>query len=216
MTSLRTLPKWLLLPPAVALLLLLGPLSMQGSQQQTTEPLPAANAPLARALGAPEEETPRVPRPALPKTPDLWQMVSAVAGILLLGAGGILVLRRLRGPAPARSAAPLLTLRQTLRVSARQAVHAIEFDDRILLVGEHERGLTLIDGGRLHNSAKDAAEIAGRLDEVVDDGDDEGAVPKNLVIPRPPNAAARLREARAGARSPSLTDFRSLLTKAGR
>ena len=95
-----------------------------------------------------------------------------------------------------------------------------------MLVGESDRGLTLIDGGRLPERAADEAEVLGRpagrtLDVVADDADDDGAVPKNLVIPRPEKAPARRAptppNAKAeGGAQPSLADFRNLLQKAGR
>jgi flagellar biogenesis protein FliO len=132
----------------------------------------------------------------------------------------MMLLRRLRGPAAATRGAALMTLRQTLRLSARQAVHAIEFDDRILLVGESERGLALLESGKAPNRANDEAEIAARaaiaaaVDTQVDD--DDGATPKNLVIPRPPAGLPRRSAPSEAPRTPGLADFRNLLQKAGR
>ena len=230
----KQFPKWLLVPPAVALLLVLGPLSMQGGA--TADPaaeraaaLRAATAPL-RDDGA-GTETPAAdanttrsnPRtPAAPRTPDLWQMASALAGVLLLGVVGVAVLRKLRGGASPSGGGSLLTLRQTLRLSPQRALHAIEFDDRVLLVGENERGLTLIDRGRLPNSVADEAEVLartavqGRVDATVGDDDDDGAVPKDLVIPRPPAAARAAADAARERRTARLADFRNLLQQAGR
>ncbi len=226
--SLKSMPKWLCIPPAVALLLVLGPLSMKGS--------PTAGNPAALAPGvdpgttpiAALEDTTRTGRsaPTLPRTPDMWQITSALVGVLLLGVGAVLVVRKLRGGAvPTRGAAPLAMLRQTLRLSSRQAIHAIEFDDRILLVGEHERGLVLLESGRLANAATDEAEVLARHARpvpVVGEDEDDGAVPKNLVIPRPPQRPAQ-RPARgstpaatAAQRDVGLNDFRTLLQKVGR
>jgi hypothetical protein len=114
----KAIPKWLLIPPLVAALVVLGPLSMQST--------PAWN------------------------WPDLWQTTGAVLALVLLalvllGTGGFAPRLRQRGQ-PALGA--VVTLRQTLRLSARQSVHAIEFDDRILLVAEHEHGLVLLESGR--------------------------------------------------------------------
>jgi len=211
-TTLKSLPKWLLLPPAVALLMILGPLSMQ-SGTATTAPTAAPAVP-----AVPEPAAART-APPVPRTPDLWQMGSALLAVLLIGVAGVMLLRKLRGGAvPVRGSTPLVTLRQTLRLSARQAVHAIEFDDRILLIGEHERGLALLESGRAM-ARSDEAELAARVESAAEALDEDGAVPRNLVIPRPPRATTppAVRTPRAQAKtSPGLNDFRALLQKVGR
>lgn len=219
----KSTPKWLLIPPAVAILLVLGPLAMGGSG--TT-----AGAADGATPGATPAASTRGERtsPALPKTPDLWQMGSTLVGVLLLGVGGLFALKRLRnGPGPTGTTT-IATLRQSVRLSQRQALHAVEFEDRILLIGESERGLTLLDHCRLPNAEADEREVLARHADVLVGDDDDGAVPKDLVIPRPPAkptakppakpattatpAAARA----AGAGTARLNDFRSLLQKAGR
>ncbi|HZN39506.1 MAG TPA: hypothetical protein VFD82_11930 [Planctomycetota bacterium] len=152
----KAIPKWLLFPPLVAALVILGPLSMQSTA-------PAWS------------------------WPDLWQMTAALVGLVLLGfvvlgAGGLVPRLRQRGQ-PALGP-KLVTLRQTLRLSAQQSVHAIEFDDRILLVGEHERGLVLLESGP----------VPAGVDEI-----------RPLPMPR-----LRSPEVPA-ARSHGLDDFRTLL-----
>lgn len=228
----KSTPKWLLIPPAVGLLLVLGPLSMQGghrAQAATKAGTPTAEAPRSAAQ-EPEATDPVPPKsgrslPSAPRTPDLWQMGSALIGVLLLGAGCILAVRKLRGGASPKPGAPLATLRQTLRLSPRQAIHAIEFDDRILLVGESERGLLLLESSRAPERLSDEAEVIARAHVPAaraTDDDDDGAVPKNLVIPRPDQPVAARRptppaiKPTAGAANPGLGDFRALLQKAGR
>lgn len=220
-TSLKSLPKWLFLPPAVALLMVLGPMSMQSGAAAATPTTPATT-PDAAETPAPAkgERLAGGPAPAAPRTPDMLQMASALGAVLLLGAAGVMVLRKLRGGAvPARGSAPLVTLRQTLRLTARQAVHAVEFDDRILLIGEHERGLVMLDGSRAADRG-DEAEILSRRTAELAAADEDGAVPKNLVIPRPPKPAAPKLPSRsepaAMPRNPGLNDFRALLQKVGR
>jgi flagellar biogenesis protein FliO len=223
----KSMPKWLLVPPAVAFLLVLGPLSMQTGASAAPTTTPATQQPQAPAPSEPAPASPRTARPSIaaPRSPDLLQMGSALAGVLLLGVGGVVLLRKLRGGATPTRGSTLATLRQTLRLSARQAVHAIEFDDRILLVGEHERGLVLLDSGKLPERAADEAEVIARaLPTPTAHHDEEeeleGATPRNLVIPRPANPApTRLPKPPAvptGPRpTPGLNDFRNLLKKAG-
>jgi len=215
----KSMPKWLLVPPAVALLLL-GPLSMQGGPAGPSTPETVAALAVAVPAASAADTTRPLRTPQAPRTPDLWQMASALVGVLLLGVGGVVLLRRLRGGATPTRGSALATLRQTLRLSARQAIHAIEFDDRILLVGEHERGLVLLESGRLADRAADEAAVLARHGAATAGAPEDGAVPKDLVIPRPENPV-RPRfptpPATPAARQfGGLNDFRALLQKAGR
>ncbi|MBK8099282.1 MAG: flagellar biosynthetic protein FliO [Planctomycetes bacterium] len=216
-------PRWLLLPPVAALLIVLGPMAMQSGG--TTPTTPAANTqPVRTTTEGPGTQQPvnRVPTP--PRMPDLWQVVSTLLGLLVLGGVGILTVRRLR-QGPRAGTAAILHLRQSLRLGARQAVHVVEFDDRLLLLGEGERGLQLLHSGRLPEPAADEAEVAARNVGATIDTDDEGATPRDLVIPRPvtppagrqPSPPTITRGARAAAtRTGALSDFRALLQKAGK
>lgn len=214
--------KWLVLPPAVALLIVLGPLSMRSADASTEKVAPA---PVAAPATTPTTQGPTAdsrtqPLP-LPKSPDLWQITSTLLGVLLLGGASLMVLRKLRA-APATSGTGTVALRQTLRVSARAALHAVEFDGKMLLVGSSDRGLVLLHAANPQaDAAEDERTIAARS-KVVEE-EDEGAVPKNLVIPRPATPPARrapTAPAAAGVNSAAartlMDDFKSLLAKAGR
>lgn len=222
----KSIPKWFLVPPAVAAMLVLGTLTMGNDSPKSAAPKTAPAVAADADVDQDQAAAPAAGRGqaiAGPKAPDLGQMVAALAAVLGLGVAGVYVLRQLRGPARASGGIPLLTLRQSLRLSQKQTLHAIEFDERIVLVGESDRGLTLIDGGRLPERAADEAEVLGRptgraLDVVADD--DDGAVPKNLVIPRPEKSPARRAPTppatKAEGAKPTLADFRNLLQQAGR
>lgn len=212
--------KWLLIPPALALLLVLGPLSMQpGNQNQGNASeggAAAAAAPLATttADGA-------APRPSLPKQPDPWQLLTTLVGVLLCGVGGLWALRRWQRGGGAQRGGTVVTLRQSLRLSPRQTVHAVEFDDQLLLIGEGAGGLVLLQHGRLPERAADDAVLAARADALpaADGNDDDGAVPRDLVIPRPDAAPFRRPTPPSPVRAmprpkAGLGDFRALLQKA--
>ena len=221
--------KWLLLPPAVALLIVLGPLSMRTNTARATDvpqaevaeaqPLPDA---LPAATQSPKGKTNALP---VPRTPDLWQVTSTLIGVLLLGGALLMVLRRMR-TAPATGSTGAVTLRQTLRLAPNKTLHAVEFDGRLLLVGASEKGLQLLHaGGAAADAAADEATIAARSQAAVaiEEDEDEGATPKNLVIPRPPKPQQKLPTPPAVANEkaqPSgrdlIADFRTLLSKAGR
>jgi len=223
----KSTPKWLMIPPVVAALLILGPLSMQNdggadqADRTTTTNTTTNTAPKASGQQAGGE----LPGSLVPKTPDMWRIGTTLVGVLLLGGVGIVVLRKLRGGATPQGGNKLATLRQTVRLSQKQALHAIEFEDHILLVGESDKGLTLIERGRVPVSSADEHEVLARhVDATVEDDDaDEGATPKNLVIPRPEKAPARAAAAprpaspqKVAAATAQLNDFRNLLMKAGR
>ena len=235
----KSTPKWLLIPPAVAVLLILGPMAMGGGANKTGSAQNSAGQPTAPAdntAAAPEATATRtVPGSLVPRTPDLWKMSSALVGVLLLGVGGLVVLKRMRGGAMPQGKASLATLRQTVRLTPKQSLHAIEFDNRILLIGESDKGLTLLDQGSLPEAVTDEAIVFARQQEAIE-ADDDRAVPRNLLIPRPENpprnqTIARSNPARPAAARPTtqakpqskadvaiakLNDFRTLLEKAGR
>lgn len=215
--------KWLVLPPVVGLLIVLGPLSMRSadasSEKAAPEPAPVA-APARTTETRTSSPSARPETLPLPKTPDLWQISSTLLGVLLLGGASLMLLRKLRS-APATSGTGSVALRQTLRVSARAALHAVEFDGKMLLIGSSDRGLVLLHAA---NPAADAAEdertIAARSKV---EEEDDGAVPKNLVIPRPTTPPARRTPTppaapavNSAAARTLMDDFRSLLAKAGR
>ena len=118
-----------------------------------------------------------------------------------------------------------MTLRQTLRLAPNKTLHAVEFDGRLLLLGASEKGIALLHaGGSTADAAADEATIAQRSQAIVEADEDEGATPKNLVIPRPERPAQKLPTPPATPSEPPaekaqkdlLHDFRALLAKAGR
>lgn len=247
----KSTPKWLLIPPAVALLLILGPMSMGGGSSSDPNQSPASAQPAATIPtsgqpastriggGQPNGTQPNGSGPngnattpngsdkaigsLVPRTPDMWKMASAFVGVMLLGVGALIVLKRLRGGATPSGSTALATLRQTIRLTTKQSLHAIEFDNRIILVGETDKGLSLIDRGSLPDAESDEATVLARQEE---EADDDGAVPRNLVIPRPvkksnrapkqPSVAPAQEPSKADAAIQKLNDFRTLLEKAGR
>jgi flagellar biogenesis protein FliO len=207
---------WLLIPPVLALLVFLGPLGGSGAAIAT-----AATDPSTRL------------RP--PPTPDLWQVASSLLGVLLIGAVAVMLIAKLRGSrARARpgAAGELLTLRQSLRISARQHLHAVEFDGRVLLLGECENNVTLVTSTGDPDARADEHAITGRRDEL--DGVDLLDTPAASETPgrgRPRTLASAAGHARTDRRRPglpvappqtnrsglataNLADFKSLLQRA--
>ena len=180
--------KWLFLPPALALVLFLGPLQSESSTRPPTD----RNA---------------TKMPATPELPGGWRITSTLIGVLLLGAVGIVVYQRLSKIRPTGDA-EFMRLRQTLRLSQRHNVYAVEFDGEVLLLGETDGNIGVIrSGGAAPEVARDEAEVLDR--GYLDDGDD-GAVPRDMVIPRP-SAAVRARPGTQAAAT--LANFKNLLTR---
>ncbi|GAB4163761.1 MAG: hypothetical protein Fur0037_29230 [Planctomycetota bacterium] len=185
-------PKWLL-PPAAALCLVLGPLAMNS----TGAPAPAAGSESAPGSGAVK----------LPRTPDASQVLVTLVGLLALGGAALWFAQRAR---PAAGGGSGLALRQSLRLAARQSIHLVEFDGRLLLIGSGEQGVTLLD--RVPSPEAEVEEDASEREPI-----EEGAVPRDLVIPRPASGARRAAPTPPGRkRHPGLSDFRALLQKAGK
>ena len=187
--------KWLAVPPALALLLFFGP--WRNTPPQSVE------------VDAPRTAT-KDPRPAA--VPGTWQVLSTVFGLCLLGTAVVLGLARVRRNAQS-TPGNVVILRQSLRLSNRHAVHAVQFDDQILLLGECDASLRVLQASADPDvaAAEAAAARASTRDERNDD--DEGAVLKDMVIPRPPQGVARPAKPARSA-SPALSDFRTLLKKA--
>jgi len=185
--------KWLLLPPAIALVLFMGPLRRVGLPSANTEPIQETEGEVGRSI---------VPMP------DAWQVTSTLLGVLLLGGAGIMLLARLRrGSAPRGGG--LMSLRQSLRLSARHSLHAVEFDNNLLLLGECDNSLCLIKSGRDPEQVEDEERLAAR------EADEEGgAVLRDMVIPRPGAPTTKpLHPPETSRARRSLDDFKNLLRR---
>lgn len=190
--------KWLAVPPALALLLFFGP--WRNTPPQSVE----VDAPRIAAKDS---------RPTA--VPGTWQVLSTVFGLCLLGTAVVLGLARVRRNAQS-TPGNVVILRQSLRLSNRHAVHAVQFDDQILLLGECDATLRVLRASADPDVAAAEAATARaptRVTRDARDDDDEGAVLKDMVIPRPPQGAVRPTKP-AKPPSPALSDFRTLLKKA--
>ncbi len=195
--------KWLILPPAVALVLFMGPLRDVGMPPTNDELVPEVSS------QGPSLES-EVGQGIIPM-PSAWQVGSTLLGVLLLGGAGIMLLARLRrGPASRNS--ELMSLRQSLRLSQRHNIYAVQFDHSLLLLGECDGHLTLIKAGSDPEAMEDEERLASRGVE-----EDTGAVPRDMVLPRPGNSVAqqpRSPRSRTGSQArPTVDEFKDLLRR---
>ncbi|MHC5064180.1 MAG: flagellar biosynthetic protein FliO [Planctomycetota bacterium] len=134
--------------------------------------------------------------------PGMDQMVSTLLGVLILGSVGLVIFARLRKP-KSSGTSTLVSHRQSLRITPKHHVHVLEFDNQLFLIGTCESSVNVLKVSDSPDGNVDEMEIAQREDD-----EDEGAVPKDLIIPRPP--------ARQAKPKPSLdvAQFKKLLAKA--
>ncbi len=184
--------KWLLLPPSIALILFLGPFR---DSVGTTAPASGAEAATAQSSATPGT--------GLPSIPGMDQIVSTLIGVLLLGAVGIIVFAKMRKPRTRGAGSGLVEHRQSLRVTAKHHVHVLQFDGQMILLGTSDSNMTVLRTAESSDGAVDELELAAR-----DLAEDEGAVPKDLIIPRPARRNA------PAAKTLNMAQFNKLLAKA--
>ncbi len=189
--------RWLAVPPALALLLMFGP--WRSPAAPPTEPIattPSASPSASRT--APTLKTSAVP------FPDMTQVVCTVLGVCLLGGAIVMALSRVR-QRQGNGNGTAISVRQSLKLSNRHAVHVVQFDDKIFLLGECEGSL------RVLHSGEDRELVPATAAQF--DPDDEGAVLKDMILPRPSRPAGVGSRGNVAAQKKGLADFRTLLSK---
>lgn len=186
--------KWLLVPPALAIVLVLGPLGGQAEQsRQPATGRPAASAPQ------------RLPK--APEMPGAVRLVSSLVGVLLLGGAAVMLMARIRRGGAGEPGH--VRMRQALRLPGKASLCVVEFDGRVFLLGA-------ADGAALSvlASARDADPEAEAVDASEPaESEDEGAVPRDLLQPRPRRTHKPPRS-KGKSVAAEIEDFRKLLRKA--
>jgi flagellar biogenesis protein FliO len=184
---------WLLLPPVLALIVFLGPLqnlnnspspansasAKTGTSTKTsTNAGTGTNASASKSAG---KSTPANSRAEvgsqLPQLPNLWQVSSTLIGVLLLGALFVGLIRKLKENSRSTTGGTL-ALRQSLRLSAKHFVHAVQYEDQILVLGACDNNVSVLLTSEDQGVAADEAAVLDRDDL------EEGAVPRDMILPR--------------------------------
>lgn len=215
---------WLLLPPILALIVFLGPLqNLNDDSSSSSSSLSSAgnkannSALVSGPAGALAGTRPASAKRAsvgtgVPQLPNFWQISSTLVGVLLLGVVFLGLMRKLKENSRVTPNSPLV-LRQSLRLSAKHHVHAVQYEDKILVLGTCENNVSVLCTGEDPSLAEDEARLAEREQE-------EGAVPRDMVLPRPDKKPRQLPKkpttptdvAQEAARK--LANFRTLLKQA--
>ncbi len=193
---------WLLLPPILALIVFLGPLQNLGNDTSPAKTSTNASPAMARRGDVGSQL----------HLPSFWQISSTLVGVLLLGVVFLGLIRKLKENSRSTPGSPLV-LRQSLRLSAKHHVHAVQYEDQILVLGACDNSISVLCTGEDPNVAEDEATILDR------DEEDGGAVPRDMILPRPdkqrrklpkkPAAPPGLAKDTAG----KLANFRTLLKR---
>lgn len=186
--------KWLLLPPAIALILFLGPLRGGIGTVAPTDEGQGSIPPTAITPGE-----------GIPVIPGMDQIISTLLGVLILGAVGIIVFAKTRKPKSSGLRTGLVEHKQTLRVTAKHQVHVLQFDGQLLLLGTCESNMTILRSGESSDATADELALVARDQE---EEEEEGAVPKDMILPRPSGKRAQL------PKTMNLSQFTKLLAKA--
>ena len=150
------------LAPALAITVALGPFGTPASSHSGDPTLPGpapAEAPRPRLTGS---------AGAAEALPSTGEVMTALAAVVAVGAAGLWLLGRARRAGAGTSEGGPLRLRQSLRLGSKSWLHAVEFDGRVVLVGDGEHGPTL-----LTTAAPEAEPEA------------DGADLRDTLIPRP-------------------------------
>ncbi len=185
--------RWLAVPPALALLLMFGP---------WRSPAAPPTEPVATPASAPR--TTPTPKTSAVPFPDMTQVVCTVLGVCLLGGAIVMALSRVR-QRQGNGNGTAISVRQSLKLSNRHAVHVVQFDDKIFLLGECEGSLRVLHSGEDRELVPATAAPF--------DPDDEGAVLKDMILPRPSRPAGVGARGNTAAQKKGLADFRTLLSK---
>lgn len=181
--------KWFALIPVLAAALVFGP-GIFGSGN------PSGGEAEGRSW---EPATGAVPSGA----PSMLEVAACLGLVLVLAVGGMILLRRLQYGTP-HAGGTTIQMRETRRLGPKRALHMLRVSDRLLLVAESEQGIHLVADLTPADPDEDVAEP---IADDPDDDDEDGAVPRDLVIPRPRQRARPKRAA--------LANFRDLLDRLG-
>ena len=109
----------------------------------------------------------------------------------------------------------MLTIRQSLRLSARHRIHAVQFESAILLLGECDNNLVLLSKVPEPGIADDDLQLSQRAIEISNTGVDLRDTPSPESIARIQRPATTNNSADPAAVAASnLADFKTLLKHA--
>ena len=154
---------------------------------------------------------------ATPDTPASANATSWIIALLALTVGVLLIakMRRIDSETVRSSGGEIMRLRQSLRVSSTHRIHAIEFDSKILLIGESEHQLVVLQASDIPTIVGEVRETQ-RHSEFAIQGVDlkDTRRPRREASGTAPIPAAETTPERRAIAAANLANFKSLLQQA--
>jgi flagellar biosynthetic protein FliO len=142
---------------------------------------------------------------------DMAELAVSLLAVLGLAIGAIWMLKKLQKGTQSLGQAGQIQIKESRRLGPKRAIHIVRVDERLLLLGESESGLSFL--ADLTPPEEETPLARTSVPDVQDELDvHQGAEPRDFVI----RAAAKPRaEAASDERPASLGNFRELLQRLG-
>lgn len=197
--------KWLALMPILAAVLVFSLSFMETPKSNGGNAAASAAASRdGRSLSAQDDK-------AKTSSLDMAELAVSLLAVLGLAIGAIWMLKKLQKGTQSLGQAGQIQIKESRRLGPKRAIHIVRVDERLLLLGESESGLSfLADLTPPEEEAPLSRPVASDVNDELDIT--QGAEPRDFVI----RAAAKPQAAQASDERPaSLGNFRELLQRLG-
>lgn len=141
-------------------------------------------------------------------------------GLLILAGGTIYLIRKAQGGLETTKDREI-KLKESKRLSGKRVLHLVRAADRMLLLAESEHGLHLISDLTPSEEVLAAEDLANELQasrtltQAPDDDEDDGAILRDMVIPRPDKPNQHSHPARGKPAPHTVAEFKKILQQLG-
>lgn len=141
-------------------------------------------------------------------------------GLLILAGGTIYVIRKAQGGLETVKDREI-KLKESRRISGKRVLHLVRAADRMLLLAESEHGLHLISDLTPSEEVLAAEDLANELQAArtlaqdADDEEDDGAILRDMVIPRPGTPGRNAQPGKGKPAPHTVAEFKKILQQLG-